>query len=104
VNVSEPASAPPFEVHFTQGFFDDDMQVICDGAVLIQLNLTTRMQTGLAQIAALPLTNKKEVTLECKKRSLATTFFVDATTPFVSVALRDGVFDITASQHSPGYL
>lgn len=102
--LSEAASAPPVEVHFTEGFFDDDVQVICNDAVLLRLHLTTRMQTGLADIAKLQLTDEKEVTLECSNRSLATTFFVDATTPFVKVALRDGVFDITASQHSPGYL
>lgn len=104
MTASKSAPVTPVEVHFTEGFFEDDIRVVCEGTELTRLALTTRMQTGLAEIATLKLTTGKEVTLECTERALRTTITVDAATPFVTVALRDGAFDISASDHSPGYL
>ena len=62
------------------------------------------MQTGLADILTLKIDDGKEVTLTCKDKSLKTAFTVDAATPFVGVALRDGTFELTMSDQQPGYL
>lgn len=104
MTVSDVAPAVSIEVHFTEGFFNDEMGVFCDGSELIRLILTTRLQSGLADTATFQLESGKEVTLECKAKSLTTSFHVDGATPFVRVAMRDGTFDITASDQSPGYL
>lgn len=102
--MAKTSTAVSVEVHFTEGFFDDDIRLLSNGSELKKLTLTTRMQTGLADITTLKLESAKEVTLKCAKRSLTATIEADATTPFVIVALRDGQFEITASKQSPGYL
>lgn len=100
----EEASAQTLEVHFTDGFFQDDMTVLLDGAELAHLTLTTRMQTGLADILTLHIDSGKEVTLRCVNKSLEAAFTVDAATPFVGVSLRDDNFELTMSDQQPGYL
>lgn len=92
------------EVHFTEGFHDDNIRLLSEGSELTKLTLKTRMQTGLADITTLKLESGKEVTLKCEDQSLTGAFKVDATTPFIIVALRDGAFEIASSEHSPGYV
>lgn len=102
--MSQTSKTIPIEVHFTQGFYDDHIRLLHDGAAPTKTTLTTRMQTGLAEIITLKLEGGQEVTLECTKRSLTAKIKIDAAAPFVIVALRDGTFDIAASEHRPGYL
>ncbi len=92
------------EFHFTDGFFDDVLQLIAGDLNLTTDPMTTRMQTGLAHVETLHLTEGKEVTLISENRHLKTTITVDAAKPYVIVALVDGAFEIAATAQMPGYL
>lgn len=94
----------PVEIHFTDGFFEDVVHISAGQTDVMTEPLKTRMQTGLAHIEILQLETGREVTLESEKRHLKTTITVDATKPFITVAARDGVFEVTAFERTPGYL
>lgn len=80
------------------------MTVSAAQETLATVTLKTRMQTGLAHVETLHLTDGEEVTLVCEERHLTSKIKVDATQPFIIVALMDGVFEIVVTDQMPGYL
>ncbi len=52
------------ELHFQEGFDGEDIEILVGGRVVARMRLRTRMQTGLAHIEKLMLSNdeaKREV-------------------------------------------
>ncbi|MFM9851320.1 MAG: hypothetical protein ACKVOJ_00735 [Sphingomonadaceae bacterium] len=93
-----------YELHFCDGFADDDVSILIDGKAYRSLTLTTKMQIGLAHIEPLVLKSGQMVTIEIAKDHIRTELRLKKDRPFIKVNKYEDAVATESTDVSPGYL
>jgi len=92
------------ELHFQEGFRGVRVDILCGNSVLASIFAKTQFQTGLAHIETLELIDGQALTISIAESDLKKDFEIDATKPFVTVAIVDGNLQTESTAIRPGYL
>ena len=90
------------ELHFTEGFDGDPVEVVSEGVLLGRLTLTTRLQIGLAEI--MPVEADGDIRVMLPERRIAVQFPIRSAEPYVEIRLVEDELVAIHLDRSPGYL
>lgn len=92
------------ELHFTEGFSGEEISILVEGRIVAEFSAQTKLQTGLAHIEMLDLPDGEEVVVKITRPKTSVHLDVDASHPFVTFALQDGVLLTRKTDLRPGYV
>lgn len=92
------------ELQFTEGFTGQKISIRIEGEIVADFTAQTKFQTGLAHIEVLDLQDGEEVTVTIGEPEIELRLDVDASQPFVTFALQDGILNVSKTDKRPGYL
>lgn len=92
------------ELQFTEGFSGQEVSIEVEGRTVAEFAPRTKLQTGLAHIEVLDLHHGQEVTINFSNPKASVHLDVDASQPFVTFAVQDGVLTTNTTDTRPGYL
>lgn len=101
---AEEQSKMQIELHFTEGFSGEEISILVEGRIVAEFSAQTKLQTGLAHIEMLDLPDGEEVVVNINRPKTSVHLDVDASHPFVTFALQDGVLLTRKTDLRPGYV
>ena len=93
-----------YELHFRDGFQNTLVDVLVDGKVQQSLDLTTKYQIGLADIAKLSIRPGQKVALRVDKGDRVEAMHLDPKQNFVCISKTETAVAIESMDESPGYI
>jgi hypothetical protein len=93
-----------YELHFREGFGGDHVTILVDGKPVKQLDLTTRMQLGLAHIEKVELKPKQKLSIQLKDHADLSNIPLNKKSPYIKIDKEEDAVAIEPTDVSPGYL
>ena len=92
-----------YEFHFQEGFYKNDVRIEADGRILAEHQITTRMQTGLAEIVSLQLAHGTPVAIHIQPGDLLKEIALTEKETYVIIRKQDDILNVQMQQTLPGY-
>jgi hypothetical protein len=92
------------EIHFQEGFLNDELRLLVNSTLVETFNLNTRLQTGLASIKKLDVNPGSTIQVVMPGHEIKGQFIVDQAHRYVKVNIKEGKVVISATDQMPGYL
>ena len=92
-----------YEFHLQEGFYKNDVRIDADGRVKAERQITTRMQTGLAEIIPLTLAHGTRVVIHIQPGNLLKEITLTEKETYVIIRKQGDLLNVQMQQTLPGY-